>query len=277
VKRKGALRMWDAHNTSPPRSIRMASFVVLAASALLSGAALVAFREHREGVRSLLQVEPVAAVGTGEQLTITPDVAEWMYNYESGDQDGTMGQDGGWVPGQDEPCPGGICHDFYTAQTGRALVGGGVLRESRPRLSQLARAPRQAGRGRVRGAPRGRGRLQVLGEVSDFPDIDEYVPTKDAAQAVEDVWDAVEPVEERMAREGPAARADYADFYRAYAGYQLPHEVSNRGAAHDWPSEVQGFGSQLPPKLYPYSPVRRTPHPSSLHPTRPHTHPGPKP
>ena len=38
------------------------------------------------------------------------------------------------------------------------------------------------------------GRLQQLGEISDFPDIDEYVPTKDAQQQVDDLYDAFQPV-----------------------------------------------------------------------------------
>jgi hypothetical protein len=75
--------------------------------------------------------------------------------------------------------------------------------------------------------------------VSDFPDIDEYVPTKEAQAQVEDIYDAFQPAEEQLQKFSPAEKTDYADFYRAYAAYQLPHEISNRGPAHTWSPEIQ--------------------------------------
>mmetsp|Transcript_97974 Transcript_97974/g.158005 ORF Transcript_97974/g.158005 Transcript_97974/m.158005 type:complete len:263 (-) Transcript_97974:203-991(-) len=107
---------------------------------------------------------------------------------------------------------------------------------------------------RARARVRERGRLQTLGEISDFPDIDEYVPTKDEAAEVNDLYDSFQPVDDQLAKISPAERADYADFYRAYAAYQLPHEISNRGPGHTWSPEMQGLGGDLPPNLYPYSP-----------------------
>jgi len=180
----------------------------------------------------------------GDVLTVSPDVADWIYNNENV-FDGQFGPDGGWVPfPADEPCPNGICHNFYTARGER----GGL----RP-LGSLAwkSTSREKVRGRVRA---GAGRLQALGEVSDFPDIDEYVPTKEAQAQVEDIYDAFQPAEEQLQKFSPAEKTDYAEFYRAYAAYQLPHEISNRGPAHTWSPEMQGMGAELPPNLYPYSP-----------------------
>jgi len=214
----------------------------LAAAAALCGAAAVAlvasFSRGPGPAAALLEVVPAAggelAVAAGGRqsllaralrtaapperfLTDAPDVAEWIYNNENGDQDGTFGPDGGWVPWQEEPCPTGICHNFYTARRRAPSSSRGVASPlaGAPRWVRAARdgsgaGAREAsrslrGRGaRLRGAGgRGRGaRLTALGEVSDFPDMDEYLPTKEDAAQVNDIYDAFQPAEEQVRREG---------------------------------------------------------------------------
>ncbi len=142
-----------------------------------------------------------------EALTVSPDVADWIYNNENGNQDGQFGPDGGWVPWEEEPCPTGICHNFYTARGRRA---GGRHWGRLQGLQQVARgAASNGGAEREVSAAGGRGgagRLQALGEVSDFPDIDEYVPTKDAQAQVDDIYDAFQPVEDQLQKISPAER-----------------------------------------------------------------------
>lgn len=113
-------------------------------------------------------------------LTVAPDVAEWTYNNENGDQDGTFGPDGGWVPWQEEPCPTGICHNFYTARRPRRALPGreeasplAAARWERAVRDGSRAAAREADRGlqgrvarlRAAGGRRGGARLTALGEV----------------------------------------------------------------------------------------------------------------
>jgi len=194
--------------------------VKAAAAAALCGAAaagVLVSGGGRAGPRELLAPRGVQFAGGGgqqqlaralhgEALTVSPDVAEWIYNNENGNQDGQFGPDGGWVPWEEEPCPTGICHNFYTARGRRA---GGRHWERLQGLQQVAGGVASKGRAGWGGSAAGgarAGRLQALGEVSDFPDIDEYVPTKDAQAQVDDIYDAFQPVEDQLQKISPAER-----------------------------------------------------------------------
>ena len=76
-----------------------------------------------------------------------------------------------------------------------------------------------------------------------------------ALTQVNNLYDSYEPVEDQLQKISPTERTQYADFYRAYAAYQLPQEISNRGPGHSWVPSLPnlGPGDNLPPKLYPYS------------------------
>ena len=94
------------------------------------------------------------------------------------------------------------------------------------------------------------GRTQMLGEVSDFPDIEDDEEVKEQRNSVKKLFRAFEPVSEQMNKLSEAEKKDYANFYRAYSAYQLPHALSVDGP---WQPEIESLGDDLPPYLYPYS------------------------
>jgi len=95
-----------------------------------------------------------------------------------------------------------------------------------------------------------RGRTQMLEEVSDFPDIEDDEEIKEQRNSVKKLFRAFEPVSEQMNKLSEAEKKDYANFYRAYSAYQLPHPLSVDGP---WQPEIESLGDDLPPYLYPYS------------------------
>lgn len=244
--------MWSNDQGGRATVARAVAVAAVAATCGTAAVAALAYATNAGGApRSLMQVAVFAPnvklapnmqqAALAQALTDAPDAAEWIFNNENGDQDGTVGPDGGWVPWQTEPCPTGICHTFYTARRG-PVTRRGVMK------TDLIRS----------GAGGAGGRFQALEEASDFPDFitgDEDVPTKDAAAEVNNLYDSFEPVEDQLQKISPTERTQYADFYRAYAAYQLPQEISNRGPGHSWVPSLPnlGPGDNLPPKLYPYS------------------------
>jgi len=267
-----------------------ARVVAIAAAAAMCGAAAVAVVVHARSLHasSLLELaplEPVARLSPrmqqralanalhddmntrrgAQMLTVSPDVAEWMYNNENGD-DTFGGPDGEesnpqrfkmWQ--EEEPCATVMCQKkkIYTARKHTPKSWGGGHAHTHTATKTGGMLARGLARTHTRThtlSTAGGGRLEALGEISDFPDIDEYVPTKDAAAQVDDIYDRFQPVEDQLQKISPEEKTEYADFYRAYAAYQLPHEISNRGPGHAWSPEMQGLGSDLPPNLYPYSP-----------------------
>ena len=83
--------------------VRGKAAATAAAAALCSAALLLviaATSTSRISDRSLLERIPQQMRPGAQVLTVAPDVAEWIYNNEDGNQDGTFGPDGGWVPWQ---------------------------------------------------------------------------------------------------------------------------------------------------------------------------------